>query len=91
MVTISWAKSEYIGLFHAINDLHWILACNFECKIGLPDMLNEEDLKPHSHIIVSRVLSSTPLQSDNLSHRTTMPEAVDVTEFTPIICRLHWS
>ncbi|KAK1045444.1 hypothetical protein LTR74_018139 [Friedmanniomyces endolithicus] len=60
------------------------MAYDFGCKMGLSDMLNEEDLKPHSHIIVSPVLSSIPLQSDTQPDTRTMPEAVDVTEFAPV-------
>jgi len=59
--------------------------------MGLSDMLNEEDLKPKTHIIVSSVLSSIPLQSDTQPNQTTMPEAVDVTDFAPVVCILHWS
>ncbi|KAK1043810.1 hypothetical protein LTR74_018378 [Friedmanniomyces endolithicus] len=60
------------------------MASNFDCKMGLSDMLNEEGIKPNSHIIVSPVLSSIPLQSDTQIDRTTMPEAVDVTGFAPV-------
>ncbi|KAK0301627.1 hypothetical protein LTR82_018202, partial [Friedmanniomyces endolithicus] len=60
------------------------MASDFGCKMGLSDMLNEEDLKPHSHIIISPVLPSIPLQSDTQPDRTTMPEAVDVTELAPV-------
>ncbi|KAK0926251.1 hypothetical protein LTR29_017908 [Friedmanniomyces endolithicus] len=60
------------------------MASNLDCKMGLSDMLNEEGIKPNSHIIVSTVLSSIPLQSDTQPDRTIMPEAVDVTEFAPV-------
>ena len=83
-------NSEYIRLFHATNELHRIMASNFDCKMGLSDMLNEEGIKPNRHIIVSPVLSSIPLQSDTQPDRTTMPEAVEVTAFAPVVCILHW-
>ncbi|KAK1807871.1 hypothetical protein LTR12_017774 [Friedmanniomyces endolithicus] len=60
------------------------MASNFDCKMGLSDILNEEGIKANGHIIVSPVLSSIPLQSDTQPDRTTMPEAVDVTEFAPV-------
>ncbi|KAK1088449.1 hypothetical protein LTR33_000536 [Friedmanniomyces endolithicus] len=60
------------------------MASNFDCKMGLSDMLNEEGIKPNSHMIVSPVLSSIPLQSDTQPDGTTMPEAVDVIEFAPV-------
>ncbi|KAK1020359.1 hypothetical protein LTS16_027043, partial [Friedmanniomyces endolithicus] len=60
------------------------MASNLDCKMGLSDMLNEEGIKPNSHIIVSPVLSSIPLQSDTHPDRTTMPEAVNVTEYAPV-------
>ncbi|KAK0267360.1 hypothetical protein LTS00_017821 [Friedmanniomyces endolithicus] len=53
--------------------------------MGLSDMLNEEGIKPNRHIIVSPVLSSIPLQSDTQPDRTTMPEAVEVTAFAPVM------
>jgi len=67
------------------------MAFNFECKMGLSDMLNEEDLKPQTHIIVSPVLSSSLLQSDTQPDTRTMPQAADVTEFAPVVCILYWS
>jgi len=91
MVTFSGTNFEYIRLFHATNVFHRIMASNLDCKMGLADMLNEEGIKPNSHIIVSPVLSSIPLQSDTHPDRTTMPEAVDVTEYAPVVCILHWS
>jgi len=75
-------------LSHATVKLHWIMASNFECRMGDSDMLNE-NLKPDSHIILSPVLLSIPLQSDTQPGETSMPEAVDVIELAPVVCILH--
>jgi len=91
MVTISGTKSECIRLLHATDKLHRIMASNLDCKMGLSDMLNEEGIKPNSHIIFSPVSSSIPLQSDTQPETRIMPGAVDVTEFAPVVCTLHWS